>query len=569
MDGGAQKLLESVIHRTLHAHNFSRSSSHASLVLTDFLSRYLSLLSSTCAKYAQHAGRTRLNARDAMFALEELGVSIDELHEYGAAEGLELKRYALKSVRRVEDLAEFRAQLSEGLRVDHDDFIPLHYALVPEGMEKEEDLDNDEEEEVDESEALTQSEKDPEAMDIDSVESTAPYKRDSPRPSTPRPVLPLSPPSTARKRQRKLDWSPPSHVPDFLPPFPTPYEPPSPTSPSRLPPAELLPASIEAAKVDKPQTQPQSDSQAQALTSTSAAASDYFVQVPYSQSSLSSVAEWHLPLASPNNSSSSRTARWQTPQTEPSFIAAYHHILTNPPSSTNIGNPLRHKVAMALLGLTRTTSRWDVPDTLYSNVSPNQPRVAPIGPTYPIQLGDNPMLDSKKDKGKDFKYPAPQPRSVATTERLSQVVNHQGSRIPDLARHVLHPAILSRTSRLSHPGVLTRDGKQLTYGNGVPAPWNANAPLPDVSVGAATKKDGQVNGSATKDSTLSVVLPDARLYATWDHEPKDYRLPLSSTTRGRAARLGSGNTSGSSKMASGSGGMVSLTVRGRSASKAG
>ncbi len=108
MDNAAQKLLESATHRTLHASNFSRSSSQASLVLSDLLSRYLALLSSTCAKYAQHAGRTKLTPMDALSALDELGVSLDELKEYGSTEGIELNRYAVKSLRRVEDLNEFR-----------------------------------------------------------------------------------------------------------------------------------------------------------------------------------------------------------------------------------------------------------------------------------------------------------------------------------------------------------------------------------------------------------------------------------------------------------------------------
>ncbi len=84
MDSGAYRLLESATQRTLHAHAFSRSSSQASSVLTDLLSRYLALLTSTCAKYSQHAGRTGLTVRDAIGALNELGVDIDELSDYCA-----------------------------------------------------------------------------------------------------------------------------------------------------------------------------------------------------------------------------------------------------------------------------------------------------------------------------------------------------------------------------------------------------------------------------------------------------------------------------------------------------
>lgn len=111
MDSAAHKLIESATHRTLHAHSFARSSSQASIVLTDLLSRYLALLSSTCAKYAQHAGRTRMTARDALGALDELGVSLEELSEYCSTEGKDLGRYAIYSARRVEDLNEFKCQL--------------------------------------------------------------------------------------------------------------------------------------------------------------------------------------------------------------------------------------------------------------------------------------------------------------------------------------------------------------------------------------------------------------------------------------------------------------------------
>lgn len=52
-----------------------------------------------------------LSSLDALTALDELGVSLDELKDFGATEGLELNRYSLRSARRVEDLAEFRGTL--------------------------------------------------------------------------------------------------------------------------------------------------------------------------------------------------------------------------------------------------------------------------------------------------------------------------------------------------------------------------------------------------------------------------------------------------------------------------
>lgn len=111
MDSNTQRILESVTHKTLHAHAFSRSSSQATLVLTDLLSRYLSLLTASCGRYAEHAGRTHISIHDALQAMGELGTSVDELHEYGSVEGKDMNRYSQQSARRIEELNEFRCTL--------------------------------------------------------------------------------------------------------------------------------------------------------------------------------------------------------------------------------------------------------------------------------------------------------------------------------------------------------------------------------------------------------------------------------------------------------------------------
>lgn len=111
MDASSSKFLESATYRTLHAHNFTRSSSTASHVLTDLLSRYLHLLATTCAQYAQHAGRSGPTVGDAVLALDELGISVDDLTEFYETDGRELGRYAVQTTRRTEELAEFKGQL--------------------------------------------------------------------------------------------------------------------------------------------------------------------------------------------------------------------------------------------------------------------------------------------------------------------------------------------------------------------------------------------------------------------------------------------------------------------------
>ncbi|KAG5219634.1 Serine/threonine-protein kinase [Salix suchowensis] len=147
MDHGAHKVLESATFRTLHAQNFSRASTQASYVLTDLLERYLTLLSSTAGKFAEHAGRGRsIGVRDAVCALDELGVGIDELKDWCVSEGGEMSgSFGL-------DCPSSLAHLADGLKQDTDDAFPLHYRPLdditnerPPDDESEADADAEEE----------------------------------------------------------------------------------------------------------------------------------------------------------------------------------------------------------------------------------------------------------------------------------------------------------------------------------------------------------------------------------------------------------------------------------------
>lgn len=315
---------------------------------------------------------------------------------------------------------DFVAQLSEGLKQDEDDVIPLHYAP----FDGEDDMQDEEEDEdasgwddgapVDEDDLYAD-------MDVSLDDARRPVA----------PMLPLSPISNpasppTRKRRRLSDWQPPPHVPDFLPPFPTMEDASSPTDP--------LPEPVAPMENNRPPSPTQPAVPAQALTSSTGA--DWHLQVPYHQSSLSSLPEFHLPAPLPAHSP--RQPKLPTPATEPALIAAYHHILTHRQETTAIpgnGNPLRHKVAMSLLSLVQASSRWEPSDTLYSNLTTNQPRVTAMGPSHPIALGDTHGAQLTKEK--DFKFPAVTSRSVIASEHLTNVVAEQSSRIPDLAQQVL------------------------------------------------------------------------------------------------------------------------------------
>lgn len=102
------QILHTTTTRTLHAHNFNKSSTQATHTLTDALSRYLAVLAETCAQYAQHAGRTGVTIRDALAALEEIGVGVDELREYAESEARDMVRYTGQTARRADELAEVK-----------------------------------------------------------------------------------------------------------------------------------------------------------------------------------------------------------------------------------------------------------------------------------------------------------------------------------------------------------------------------------------------------------------------------------------------------------------------------
>ena len=101
---------------------------------------------------------------------------------------------------------------------------------------------------------------------------------------------------------------------------------------------------------------------------------------------------------------------------------------------------------------------------------------------------------------------------------------------------------------MSNPPVLHRGSKQLLYGSGIAAPWNANALAtgPDgitpTPVAMKPKETPTANG---KESPVKPILPDAKLYATWDYEAKDFKVPLNPTAARSRNRMGSIQSSGS------------------------
>ncbi|KIJ60429.1 hypothetical protein HYDPIDRAFT_98718 [Hydnomerulius pinastri MD-312] len=491
----ASAVLDSVTIKILHAHSFARTSSQASSVLSNLLSRYLILVASACGQYAELAGRSRLSVHDLLACLGELGTNMDELSEYCSTEGVELSRYASSSAKRLDDLADIRGYLGEGL-AHEDDAIPLTYAPLPED-ELEVGSEEDEVEEASEDEVMEDGDAVPSAT-ADMFAEPASYR-----------------------------WHPTSpYTPDFLPPFPDASRPQSP-SPTPTP----HPIKMERPPSPLPQH------------IASATAADYVTQVPYTDSVLATTPQWHLPSQPPSlRKSRAQTVRFPTPSTQQALLSAYHHILTHPVSQPGPPNPAKHKVALALVSQVQTNTRWDVPETLYANIVPCPPRVTAIGPSYAIPHSALEDIRAGKDVEKELEkkslLPAAPPRPVFSNDRPVFLASQQSSRIPELARQVLPGSVLARTSRLTHPPILQRGSQKLYYGSGVPAPWNSS---PFGASGAQGGKGGDdSNSMANGREAPSFTLPDAQMFATWEYEAKHCQEPLFAGRRGRTSGLASG-----------------------------
>lgn len=299
--------------------------------------------------------------------------------------------------------------LAEGLRPDHDDAVQLVYAELPSPSSSV--MDELDEEEVEES------------FQLDDDGMVLPNGKADMRMSTPPlPPSPISNPSSpVRKRARLANWNPPSHVPDFLPPYPDAEISPAP-SPLKLEAEAMLPP---ANPHERPITPPP-----QLASSTTT--SDYTTAIPYTMSCLSAVSEHHLPERPQGDLSTLTTRKHDTPQITPSLFKAYHHVLTNRPPPNQVPNPGRHRVAMALLERMYITPRYTATDTLFANLAGPRPRVLAPAPSFPV------IKDDGKDKDKPpTQFPPPTPRSLLPSETILPLSIQPSSSIPDIARRVL------------------------------------------------------------------------------------------------------------------------------------
>lgn len=243
------------------------------------------------------------------------------------------------------------------------------------------------------------------------------------------PALPPSPisrsPTPPRKRPRTSMWSPPSHIPDYLPPFPSSTPPPSPP-----------PVAEAEGQLPRFESQQQRMLTPPPQLASSTTGSDYLTPVPYSMSSLRAVHENHFPeRPDPRQLVFANTdAKYPTPQPSEAIISAYHYVLTNPPSQHPPTNPQRHKIALSMLSQMYTAPRYTVGDTLFSNLVAPKPRTVAPSPSYPIaiQKSGGPSTEPGKEKRQGL-LPPSTGRSVVVTDSITPLCSQAKSRIPDIA----------------------------------------------------------------------------------------------------------------------------------------
>ncbi|KAI5990460.1 hypothetical protein EDD15DRAFT_2388816 [Pisolithus albus] len=329
----ASAVVDSVVIKILHAHSFARTSSQALSVLSNILARYLVLVASACGQYAELAGRSRLSASDVVACLNELGTDVDELSGYCSNEGIDLSRYAASSVKRLDDLAEFKSTLRD---------IWLFLLFNPMRVYT--------------------------ASQVIFWRAYLLHKHIR---------LSRRDPSRPASRSSSVEYGDDDDdVNDFLPPLPGASEP-RPASPPPVP---------EQVKLERPPSP-----LPQHIASTTGA--DYTTQVPYADSVLATAPPWHLPNPLAQATAAAAAARFPTPSPQQALLSAYHHILTHPVDQVAPPNPAKHKVAMALLAQIQSNTRWDAPTTLYGNIVPCPPRVTSISPSYPVAL---PVFSSER-----------------------------------------------------------------------------------------------------------------------------------------------------------------------------
>jgi hypothetical protein len=330
------------------------------------------------------------------------------------------------------------AVLSQGLREDRDDAFQLFYAPLPDDLHQVEDQDRlhetssdiEMDEPLDGASVALGSDRHipPEASSSSQADSSVPLQSSS---------------SLPRSQEFRLPPSPPN-IPDHLPPLPrTSVYTDDPEQRSSSP-MQIIPPVSHASmpRPDKSLATAAGPAGPALQASMQASAADYTTPVPYDSSTLRDVAEWHLPQPYPLPSAPKPSTALPTPQMQPSLFAAYHHVLTHPPSKTSAQapNPSRHRIALGLMAENERMPRWEPPDTLFGTSAPPMPQIARMPPSHPMAITNppqSPRNETAPDPSKEKVLPSMQARALVGNDRLVPLITQQQSRIPELSREIL------------------------------------------------------------------------------------------------------------------------------------
>lgn len=476
-----QHQLRTATLRIIRAHDFSRTSNTAVHALVDLLARFLDLVAGTTSEHAQLAGRTSANFYDALMALEEVGIDLDEIIQWRRMDGSMLSEYRRTTQEGIVGLSgEYSLQRRSGRDInDYSDALKVgksSHHQQPVLFEYREVLEDVETPDSPALESLPSPTLIPSTPDVDMNINTLsePHSPDSDAFSpAPQAMLPLP---------NMNAWTTlVSHHPhDHLPPWPGEAEimvfdedhhPSLPEQSAR---------SLPFASGEQPFPAVRSRRILRSQVNPHPLIPLYDEPVPYQTS-----ANGHelFPLL-PDHPH--RDEAPPAPSTHPYLLIAMQTAQENA-NSGGSPNPARLVISSTLSAA--AAMRYNSSDSLFACSSPPPPRNLAPAPSYAVP--QNPQAPT-------VLLPPPQPRSIRSviSDSLDPQPSHLSTHMHALDERVVKAGVQERSTVLVPPTAFVENGKPLLYGRAVRAPWN--------------KPNGQPSRSDRPSG-----LTDALLFSTW------------------------------------------------------
>ncbi|KAF9513503.1 hypothetical protein BS47DRAFT_1344152 [Hydnum rufescens UP504] len=484
--------LRRLVRQVVHANNFTKASSKALDIVVHLLGHYLELLAAKCALFAQHTGRDGVNIHDALMALEESGMDVEDIMGWCGRDGVELSKFGPGSLR--EGFEQFSAILTEGAKMDKTDAVLLTYQRLPSPPPNSlyGELENDNYEESVSSPS--------QSTHINGAMSS--------------PVLPLSPvsnpaqiapiPPRERKRRRPSDWAsiPPEHVPIFLPPFPGHEAPQSPepiqAEDTHMHYFKVLPPTSDSPPLGAPLPSPPPLPPPAPPVPLSVAS--YLEEVPYETSTLSTTPD-HMPRPP------DRLPEPEQPSAHPYLLVA----MQTAHDHSNAGNANPGRLAISTALSIMAAPRYSASDALFSVSIPPPPRTLAPSPSYATPLNPDVMPNPS--------FPPTPSRSIQSPlVPMTILPQYLQPHLQTLSERIVKQGVHDRSTRVAPPPPFVDNGQPRLHGRPVRAPWNA-------SPGVLVHPD------------KPPVLADALLYTTWDYPQKNFEERLKKKSTNATAGL--------------------------------